>query len=123
MSLRDARTSPLIVPSPHLCFWVQDVDINAYIRALESAAAKRGMARVYFNRSVAADSEAERVAVPADQLATCITEGSFSPFNMVYFKGPAGEQLELFQLKGPLAKDWGKSLSSIGSPSTAYLAG
>ncbi|XP_005106621.1 uncharacterized protein LOC101857434 [Aplysia californica] len=95
----EPHTSPAIVPAPHFCFWVKDsANFNHYIHELEANAARLGMPNVRVNRPVPLASESDRATVPEEKLGVTFTDGDFAGVSFAYFKGPTGEQLELFQI-------------------------
>lgn len=97
--------SPAFPRSMHICFYIRDdVDFNKFIHDLESEAARRGMNQVRANRVITVTSEQQRRAAPMDANTNRITHGLSEGWELIYCKGPEGEQLEFVKVLGPVKK-------------------
>lgn len=95
--------SPAYPRSMHICFYVRDdVDFNQFIHDLEAESARRGMTQVKTNRVITVRTEQERQAAPKDTNTNRITEGLSEGWELIYCKGPEGEQLEFVKALGPV---------------------
>lgn len=95
--------SPAYPRSMHICFYIRDdVDFNIFIRDLEAESARRGMTQVRANRTVTVRSEAERLAAPLESRSNRVTEAPSDGWELIYCKGPEGEQLEFVKVLGPV---------------------
>jgi catechol 2,3-dioxygenase-like lactoylglutathione lyase family enzyme len=97
--------SPAYPRMMHICFYVRDdVDFNKFITDLEAESARRGMTQVRANRTIRVRSEAERRAAPQDANTNKVTEAPSDGWELIYCKGPEGEQLEFVKALGPVKK-------------------
>jgi catechol 2,3-dioxygenase-like lactoylglutathione lyase family enzyme len=105
--------SPAYPRSMHICFYVRDdVDFNQFIRDLEAESARRGMTQVKANRIITVKTEAERRAAPMETNTNPITQGLSEGWELIYCKGPEGEQLEFVKALGPVKKRFGDALEA-----------
>lgn len=103
--------SPAFPRSMHICFYLRDdVDFNVFIRDLEAECARRGMTQVRANRTVTVRTEAERLAAPLDSNSNRVTEAPSDGWELIYCKGPEGEQLEFVKALGPVKKRFADAL-------------
>nr|KAG5686277.1 hypothetical protein BaRGS_028880 [Batillaria attramentaria] len=104
----EPRTSPAYIAAPHICFWVHDdVDFNHYISQLEARAAELGFSKVKVNRPV--------------ELGITFSTGDFAGLSFAYFKGPSGEQLELYRIKNQTRHYLGRDYCQRRAVSTAFV--
>ncbi|WP_119268447.1 VOC family protein [Taklimakanibacter deserti] len=97
--------SPAYPRSMHICFYVRDdVDFNKFIRDLEAESERRGMTQVRANRVITVTTEQERRAAPMEANTNRITQGLSEGWELIYCKGPEGEQLEFVKALGPVKK-------------------
>ena len=97
--------SPAFPRMMHICFYVRDdVDFNKFIADLEAESARRGMTHVRANRSIRVSTEQERRAAPPSANTTKVTEAPSDGWELIYCKGPEGEQLEFVKALGPVKK-------------------
>jgi catechol 2,3-dioxygenase-like lactoylglutathione lyase family enzyme len=95
--------SPAYPRSMHICFYVRDdVDFNQLIHDLEAESARRGMTQVKANRVITVRTEKERLAAPMEANTNRVTEGPSDGWELIYCKGPEGEQLEFVKALGPV---------------------
>ncbi len=105
--------SPAYPRSMHICFYVRDdVDFNKFIHDLEAESAQRGMTQVKANRVITVTSEAERLAAPMEANTNRITQGLSEGWELIYCKGPEGEQLEFVKALGPVKKRFSDALQA-----------
>jgi catechol 2,3-dioxygenase-like lactoylglutathione lyase family enzyme len=105
--------SPAYPRSMHICFYVRDdVDFNKFIHDLEAEAARRGMTQVRANRVITVTSERERRAAPIEANTNRITQGLSEGWELIYCKGPEGEQLEFVKSLGPVKKRFSDALAT-----------
>ncbi|XP_071090282.1 uncharacterized protein [Haliotis cracherodii] len=120
--IRDRRTSQCYIAAPIVCFWVKDdVDFNHYIAELEKRSHDLGFDQVKVNRPVTVHNEAERLAVPENQLGITFDSGDFDGLSMAFFKGPRGEQLELNRITKSYKYNLGKNYCRRQGVTTAFL--
>ena len=83
------ETSPAIINSMHISFYLKDeVDIDQFANDIEAKAAERGFDKVKINR-ISRNGDGEIKTFKVEQ------EGnSFDGWDLIYLKGPSGEQLE-----------------------------
>lgn len=104
--------SPAFPRMMHICFYVRDdVDFNKFITDLEAESARRGMAQVRANRTVRVTTEAERKAAPQSANTNRVTEEPSNGWELIYCKGPEGEQLEFVKALGPVKKRFSEALA------------
>jgi hypothetical protein len=97
--------SPAFPRMMHICFYVRDdVDFNKFIADLEAESARRGMTQVRANRIVRVRSEAQRKAAPRSANTNRVTQPPSDGWELIYCKGPEGEQLEFVKALGPVKK-------------------
>lgn len=105
--------SPAYPRMMHICFYVaDDVDFNKFITDLEAESARRGMTQVRANRSIRVTTEQERKAAPQDANTTKVTEEPSAGWELIYCKGPEGEQLEFVKALGPVKKRFADALAA-----------
>lgn len=93
--------SPAFPRMMHVCFHVRDdVDFNQFIHDLEAESARRGMTQVKANRIVRVRTEQERLAAPQGTNTNKVTEAPSDGWELIYCKGPEGEQLEFVKALG-----------------------
>ncbi len=99
---KHAYSSPAFVNSMHISFYLKDdVDVDKFVKDLETECHKRGMDKVKCNRIVTVRSQAERQQVASEYNSCKLYGGDFGDFEgwtLVYCKGPNGEQLEFNQV-------------------------
>ncbi|MDU6667200.1 MAG: VOC family protein [Bradyrhizobium sp.] len=104
--------SPAFPRMMHICFYVRDeVDFNKFIADLEAESAKRGMTQVRANRTVRVRTEAERKAAPRSANTNRVTEEPSNGWELIYCKGPEGEQLEFVKALGPVKQRFSEALA------------
>lgn len=97
--------SPAYPRMMHICFYVRDdVDFNKFIADLETESARRGMSQVRANRSIRVTTEEQRCAAPQSANTTKVTDAPSDGWELIYCKGPEGEQLEFVRVLGPVKK-------------------
>ncbi|WP_262265806.1 VOC family protein [Microvirga yunnanensis] len=95
--------SPAFPRMMHICFYVRDdVDFNQFISDLEAESVRRGMTQVRANRIVRVRTEEERRAAPRDANTNKVTVAPSDGWELIYCKGPEGEQLEFVKVLGPV---------------------
>ena len=95
--------SPAYPRMMHICFYVRDdVDFNKFITDLEAESARRGMTQVRANRIIRVRTEAERQAAPQNTNTNKVTVAPSDGWELIYCKGPEGEQLEFVKALGPV---------------------
>jgi len=95
--------SPAYPRMMHICFYVRDdVDFNKFITDLEAESARRGMTQVRANRIIRVRTEAERKAAPENTNTNKVTVAPSDGWELIYCKGPEGEQLEFVKALGPV---------------------
>jgi quinol monooxygenase YgiN/catechol 2,3-dioxygenase-like lactoylglutathione lyase family enzyme len=93
--------SPAFPRMMHICFYVRDdVDFNKFIADLEAESARRGMTQVRANRTIRVMTEADRKAAPRSANTNRVTEAPSDGWELIYCKGPEGEQLEFVKALG-----------------------
>jgi catechol 2,3-dioxygenase-like lactoylglutathione lyase family enzyme len=104
--------SPAFPRMMHICFHVRDdVDFNKFIADLETESARRGMTQVRANRTVRVMTEAERKAAPRSSNTNRVTEAPSDGWELIYCKGPEGEQLEFVKALGPVKTRFSEALA------------
>jgi catechol 2,3-dioxygenase-like lactoylglutathione lyase family enzyme len=104
--------SPAFPRMMHICFHVRDdVDFNKFITDLEAESARRGMMQVRANRIVRVRSEAERKAAPETTNTNKVTDAPSDGWELIYCKGPEGEQLEFVKALGPVKQRFANTLA------------
>ena len=104
--------SPAFPRMMHICFYVRDdVDFNKFIADLEAESERRGMTQVRANRTVRVMTEAERKAAPRRANTNRVTEAPSDGWELIYCKGPEGEQLEFVKALGPVKKRFAEALT------------
>lgn len=105
--------SPAYPRMMHICFHVRDdVDFNQFITDLEAESARRGMTQVRANRIIRVRSEAERKAAPQSSNTNKVTVAPSDGWELIYCKGPEGEQLEFVKALGPVKQRFANTLAS-----------
>jgi catechol 2,3-dioxygenase-like lactoylglutathione lyase family enzyme len=109
--------SPAFPRMMHICFYVRDeVDFNQFIHDLEAEAGRRGMTQVRANRIIRVRTERERLAAPQSANTNKVTEAPSDGWELIYCKGPEGEQLEFVKVLGPVKQRFAKALESRRRP-------
>jgi catechol 2,3-dioxygenase-like lactoylglutathione lyase family enzyme len=104
--------SPAFPRMMHICFYVRDdVDFNKFITDLEAESARRGMTQVRANRTIRLRSEAERRAAPQSTNTNKVTVAPSDGWELIYCKGPEGEQLEFVKALGPVKQRFANALA------------
>lgn len=104
--------SPAFPRMMHICFYVRDdVDFNKFITDLEAESARRGMTQVRANRTIRVRSEAERKAAPESTNTNKVTVAPSDGWELIYCKGPEGEQLEFVKALGPVKQRFANALA------------
>lgn len=105
--------SPAFPRMMHICFHVRDdVDFNQFIADLEAESARRGMTQVRANRIIRVSSEEERKAAPLNSNTNKVTVAPSDGWELIYCKGPEGEQLEFVKALGPVKKRFSDALAA-----------
>ncbi len=105
--------SPAFPRMMHICFHVRDdVDFNKFITDLEAESARRGMTQVRANRIIRVDTEAERRAAPQSANTNKVTVAPSDGWELIYCKGPEGEQLEFVKALGPVKQRFATTLAA-----------
>jgi catechol 2,3-dioxygenase-like lactoylglutathione lyase family enzyme len=105
--------SPAFPRMMHICFYVRDdVDFNKFIADLEAESARRGMTQVRANRIIRVATEEQRKAAPQSANTNKVTVGPSDGWELIYCKGPEGEQLEFVKALGPVKKRFGDALAA-----------
>jgi hypothetical protein len=105
--------SPAFPRMMHICFYVRDeVDFNQFITDLEAESARRGMTQVRANRIIRVSSEEERKAAPQSANTNKVTVAPSDGWELIYCKGPEGEQLEFVKALGPVKKRFDDALEA-----------
>ncbi|MEI2298898.1 VOC family protein [Ensifer sp. MJa1] len=105
--------SPAFPRMMHICFHVRDdVDFNQFIADLEAESARRGMTQVRANRIIRVSTEEERKAAPIDTNTNKVTVAPSDGWELIYCKGPEGEQLEFVKALGPVKKRFSDALAA-----------
>src|SRR5262245_24371497 len=102
--------SPAFPRMMHICFHVRDdVDFNQFIHDLEVESARRGMTQVRANRVIRVRTERERLAAPQSANTNKITQAPSDGWELIYCKGPEGEQIEFVKALGPVKQRFAKA--------------
>lgn len=105
--------SPAFPRMMHICFYVRDdVDFNKFITDLEAESARRGMTQVRANRTIRVNTEAERKAAPESANTNKVTVAPSDGWELIYCKGPEGEQLEFVKALGPVKQRFANTLAA-----------
>lgn len=105
--------SPAFPRMMHICFYVRDdVDFNRFISDLEAESARRGMTQVRANRTIRVSSEEQRRGAPQSANTNKVTQAPSDGWELIYCKGPEGEQLEFVKALGPVKKRFGDALAA-----------
>ncbi|HVJ44198.1 MAG TPA: VOC family protein [Dongiaceae bacterium] len=104
--------SPAFPRMMHICFHVaDDIDFNRFITDLEAESARRGMTQVRANRIIRVNSEAERRAAPESTNTNKIVVAPSDGWELIYCKGPEGEQIEFVKALGPVKQRFANALA------------
>ncbi len=105
--------SPAFPRMMHICFYVRDdVDFNRFITDLEAESARRGMTQVRANRTIRVTTEAERLAAPESTHTNKVTVAPSDGWELIYCKGPEGEQIEFVKALGPVKQRFANALAA-----------
>jgi catechol 2,3-dioxygenase-like lactoylglutathione lyase family enzyme len=105
--------SPAFPRMMHICFHIRDdVDFNKFITDLEAESARRGMPQVRANRTIRVATEEARRAAPQSANTNKVTVAPSDGWELIYCKGPEGEQLEFVKAIGPVKERFAKALST-----------
>jgi hypothetical protein len=75
-------------------------------------ARRDGGSQVRANRVITVTSERQRRAAPMESNTNPITEGPSEGWELIYCKGPEGEQLEFVKALGPVKKRFAAALAA-----------
>jgi catechol 2,3-dioxygenase-like lactoylglutathione lyase family enzyme len=104
--------SPAFPRMMHICFYVKDdVDFNKFITDLEAESKRRGMTQVRANRTIRLTSEKERLEAPQNTNTNKVTVAPSDGWELIYCKGPEGEQLEFVKALGPVKQRFANALA------------
>lgn len=104
--------SPAFPRMMHICFHIRDdVDFNKFIADLEAESARRGMTQVRANRTIRVMTEADRKSAPRDSNTNRVTQPPSDGWELIYCKGPEGEQLEFVKAIGPVKQRFAEALT------------
>ncbi|QOZ73408.1 VOC family protein [Bradyrhizobium arachidis] len=104
--------SPAFPRMMHICFYVRDdVDFNKFIADLEAESARRGMTQVRANRTIRVMTEADRKAAPRSANTNRVAAEPSNGWELIYCKGPEGEQLEFVKALGPVKQRFSEALA------------
>lgn len=104
--------SPAFPRMMHICFYVRDdVDFNKFIADLEAESARRGMTQVRANRTIRVMTEADRKAAPRSANTNRVTAEPSNGWELIYCKGPEGEQLEFVKALDVVKKRFSEALA------------
>merc|ERR1712166_366169 len=126
-SFRDAHPTtergPCWVNNAHMCLWIdEEVDLNPFIAQLESASRQMGAHDVKVNRPVPQQTRYDRDRVPESLYANKVYDGSaFDGLEWAYFKGPIGEQLEMYKMTNTIKNSVGRAYCERGAVSGAFV--
>jgi len=114
---------PAWVNNAHMCVWIdEELDLNPFIAQLESASHRMGAHDVKVNRPVVQRTRYDRDQVPQSLFANKVYDGSaFDGLEWAYFKGPIGEQLEMYKMSGTIKNSIGRAYCERGAVSGAFL--
>jgi catechol 2,3-dioxygenase-like lactoylglutathione lyase family enzyme len=97
--------SPAFPRMMHICFHIRDdVDMPKFIADLEAESTRRGMTQVRANRTIRVHTEQERKAAPRSANSNLVTQPPSDGWELIYCKGPEGEQLEFVKATGGVKK-------------------
>jgi catechol 2,3-dioxygenase-like lactoylglutathione lyase family enzyme len=103
--------SPAFPRMMHICFYVRDdVDFNKFIADLEAESKRRGMPQVRANRTIRVTTEKQRQDAPQDTNTNKVTAAPSDGWELIYCKGPEGEQLEFVKALGPVKQRFADAL-------------
>jgi catechol 2,3-dioxygenase-like lactoylglutathione lyase family enzyme len=103
--------SPAFPRMMHICFYVRDdVDFNKFITDLEAESRRRGMTQVRANRTIRLTSEKARLEAPQSTNTNKVTVAPSDGWELIYCKGPEGEQLEFVKALGPVKQRFADAL-------------
>ena len=74
--------------------------LQPFIHDLEAESARRGMTQVKANRVIRVRTEQERLRAPQNANTNKVTEAPSDGWELIYCKGPEGEQLEFVKALG-----------------------
>ena len=105
--------SPAFPRMMHICFYVRDdVDFNKFIADLEAESARRGMTQVRANRTIRVMTEAEpQGCARAAPTPIGSPRRQSNGWELIYCKGPEGEQLEFVKALGPVKQRFSEALT------------
>eukprot|EP00467_Chlorarachnion_reptans_P018234 CAMPEP_0114530770 /NCGR_PEP_ID=MMETSP0109-20121206/25648_1 /TAXON_ID=29199 /ORGANISM="Chlorarachnion reptans, Strain CCCM449" /LENGTH=635 /DNA_ID=CAMNT_0001713467 /DNA_START=39 /DNA_END=1947 /DNA_ORIENTATION=- len=122
-NLTEPMTSPVWMAKAHIDFWVEDgVDANNFILDVETRSHAMGMPDVKFNRPVPQETRADRASVPVSKFANKVRGNSFDGLSWAYFKGPIGEQLEMYEIERTIKQGVGRAYCHRGAVSKAFTS-
>ena len=122
--LRRNVTAPTFMANAHIDFWIEDdIDINDYIEDVENRAFSLGGGGedVKFNRPVPQTSREDRNTIDKSQYGNIVLDGPFGGLSWAYYKGPVGEQLEIYQIENTIKRGIGQAYCNRGAVSTAFI--
>jgi catechol 2,3-dioxygenase-like lactoylglutathione lyase family enzyme len=104
--------SPAYPRMMHICFHIRDdVDMPKFIADLEAESARRGMTQVRANRKIRVRTEQERKAAPQAANSNLVTQPPSDGWELIYCKGPEGEQLEFVKATGGVKQRFAAALA------------
>lgn len=122
-NLRENRTAATWSAKSHMDFWVGDgVDARLFVKDVEETATSTGLSDVKFNRIAVQKSVADRAAVPLEHWANCADSGLWAGNCAAYWKGPAGEQLEIYTIERSFKEEIGRAYCSRRAVSSAFVS-
>ena len=120
--LHEPRTSPVLVGQAHMCFWVDSgLDANEYNASVERNSHDCDMTQVKFNRTVPQETREDRNRVLEFEFANKAVGGSFDGLAWAYFKGPIGEQYEIYPMERTIKRGIGRAFCDRGAVSSAFV--
>lgn len=121
--MREPLTSPGILGATHMCFWVEpQVNQNDYVWEVESESQGRGWNNVAWNRPVPQETRDDRATVPKDDYTLLVEcDCAFDGLTWSYWKGPSGEQLELYQMSGIFKEVSARAYCDRGAVSAEFI--
>lgn len=122
-NLCENRTAATWSAKSHMDFWVGDgVDARLFVKDVETTASSMGLSDVKFNRIAVQKSIADRATVPIEHWANCADSGLWAGNCAAYWKGPAGEQLEIYTIERSFKEAIGRAYCSRRAVSSAFVS-
>eukprot|EP00466_Bigelowiella_natans_P019830 jgi/Bigna1/75860/fgenesh1_pg.37_\ len=121
-NLREPLTSPVWMAKAHIDLWVKDgVDGNRFIYDVETQSHAQGAKDVKFNRPVPQETRQDRNSVPMSKYINKVIGSPFDGLSWAYFKGPIGEQLEIYKITRTIKQGIGRAYCDRGAVSSAFM--